>query len=98
MKVKKTTVTKKDLQWVTELAFEVGEFLIKKQSKISKLKVHHKEAQGVASEADIGAEKKILSAIKKRYPTHEIEDNGELPVKFVEKQIPVLGSGEIIVD
>ena len=59
MKVKKTTVSKKntkkiparapmvvaranttknisqiDLKWVTELAFEVGEFLIKKQSKI----------------------------------------------------------------
>lgn len=64
-------ISQKDLKWVTELAFEVGEFLIKKQSKISKLKVHHKEAQGVASEADVGAEKKILSAIKKKYPGHE---------------------------
>lgn len=59
-----------------QLAEEVGKFLIKKQSRIlnlkSSLKVHHKEAQGVASEADVGAENMILKAIKKRYPTHEI--------------------------
>lgn len=71
----KTSISHKDLDWVVDLAHSVGEFLIKKQSVIlnlkSNLKVHHKEAQGVASEADIGAEERILKAIKKRYPHHE---------------------------
>ncbi len=72
----KTNITKKDLDWTIDLAYKVGDFLIKKQSRIlnlkSNLKVHHKEAQGVASEADLGAEERILKAIHKRYPHHEI--------------------------
>lgn len=74
-KTTKTTITNKDVDWVVELSKSVGEFLLKKQKLIlslkSNLKVHHKEAQGVASEADIGAEERILKAIKKRYPHHE---------------------------
>lgn len=74
-KTTKTTITNKDVDWVVELSEAVGEFLLKKQKLIlglkSNLKVHHKEAQGVASEADIGAEERILKAIKKRYPHHE---------------------------
>lgn len=76
LKTTKTVITNKDLEWVEDLAYQVGKFLLTKQKRIlnlkSKLKVHHKEAQGVASEADIGAENRIIKAIKKRYPKHEI--------------------------
>lgn len=53
-----------------KLAHESGDFLLKKQLKLSKLKITVKEAQGVASDADIQSEKMIIDGIKKNYPDH----------------------------
>ncbi len=55
-----------------KLAKEAGEFLLKKQTKISSLKITTKEAQGIASNADVESEKMIIKGIKKKYPDHFI--------------------------
>lgn len=62
----KTTLFAKDL------AKEAGDLLIKKSRIISKLKVKHKLAQGVASNADVESEQLIIKKIKKNFPDHEI--------------------------
>ena len=54
------------------LAKKAGLFLVKKQKNISSLKVSTKVAQGVASNADTGAEKIIIDGIKKCFPDHFI--------------------------
>ncbi len=69
--MKPTIINEKDLKFVEALAKKVGKFLILQQKKINTLKVHYKEAQGVASTADLKAEKLIIQAIKKKYPKHE---------------------------
>ncbi len=67
-----TNINRADIAWAIDLAVETGKVLAKKQAKLTSLKVHHKEAQGVASTADLLAEEKIIKSIKKRFPTHEI--------------------------
>lgn len=54
---------RKILAEVKATAFQVGEFLVKKQRQLSRLKVSYKEAQGLVSNADIEAEKKIIKAL-----------------------------------
>lgn len=71
------TITKKInyedvLKLSLKLARESGLYLIKKQSRISSLKINSKEAQGIASNADTGSEKMIIDGIKKNYPDHFI--------------------------
>jgi myo-inositol-1(or 4)-monophosphatase len=53
-----------------ELALKAGELLLKKQKKISLLKITHKDAQGVATNADVESEQLIIKGIKKYYPDH----------------------------
>lgn len=45
---------------------------MKKQMRISSLKITNKEAQGIASNADVESEKIIIAGIKKNYPDHFI--------------------------
>ena len=54
------------------LAVEASKFLLKKQKKISSLKITIKKAQGIASNADTESEKMIIEGIKKKYPDHFI--------------------------
>ena len=69
-----------------KLAKNAGDFLLKKQGRISSLKITIKEAQGIASNADVESEKMIINGIKKIYPDHFIlaeesafkEFNGEM--------------------
>ena len=69
-----------------KLAKTAGSHLLKKQLRISSLKITTKEAQGIASNADTESEKIIIDGIKKIYPDHFIlaeesafkEFNGEL--------------------
>lgn len=53
-----------------ELAVKAAKFLLKKQKKISSLKITSKVAQGIASNADTESEKIIIDGIKKKYPGH----------------------------
>lgn len=55
-----------------DLAKKASAFLLKKQSKISSLKITTKVAQGIATEADTMSEEIIVSGIKKKYPEHFI--------------------------
>lgn len=68
VKVKFEDVLKLSLK----LAKISGEHLIKKQLRISSLKITVKEAQGIASNADTESEKIIMDGIKKIYPDHFI--------------------------
>ena len=69
-----------------KLAKISGAHLMKKQQRISSLKITNKEAQGIASNADTESEKIIIDGIKKCYPEHFIlaeesafkEFNGEM--------------------
>lgn len=82
MKTTKTTktITKKPsrvkydevLKLSLKLAKLSGAFLMKKQLRISSLKITSKEAQGIASNADIESEKMIVEGIKNQYPDHFI--------------------------
>jgi myo-inositol-1(or 4)-monophosphatase len=63
---------KKALQFSLELADQAGAILLKYQKKLSSLEITNKEAQGVASTADLASEKFIIKSIKKAYPKHEI--------------------------
>lgn len=51
-----------------ELAVKAGEKLLKYRSKLGSLEITSKEAQGVASDADIASEKLIVSSLKKKFP------------------------------
>lgn len=53
------------------IAHKAGKKLIQSQKKISKLKVTYKEAQGVASSADLESEKSIVTHLRRCYPHHE---------------------------
>lgn len=74
------TITKKPLkvnnQDVLKLSLKLakiaGAHLMKKQLRISSLKITTKEAQGIASNADTESEKIIIDGIKKNYPDHFI--------------------------
>jgi myo-inositol-1(or 4)-monophosphatase len=55
-----------------DLAKSAGALLLKKQKKLSHLKVTNKDAQGFVSNADIEAEQLIIKGIKKLYPDHFI--------------------------
>ncbi len=71
--MKITTVkTKAIIDLSLELAQKSGKLLIKKQKTISSLKITHKDAQGVASNADTESERLIIKGIKKHYPDHLI--------------------------
>jgi myo-inositol-1(or 4)-monophosphatase len=60
------------LNLAMELAITASKFLIKKQKKLSSLKITTKVAQGIASNADTESEKLIIKGIKKQYPDHFI--------------------------
>jgi myo-inositol-1(or 4)-monophosphatase len=73
MKKKAQTIkTKAIIELSLELALAAGQLLLKKQKKISSLTITDKDAQGVASNADVDAEKLIIQGIKKNYPDHLI--------------------------
>jgi len=55
-----------------ELALKAAKLLLKKQKKISALKIKNKIAQGLASDADFESEQLIIKGIKKVYPDHFI--------------------------
>ncbi len=55
-----------------DLAKKSGIFLLKKQLRLSTLKINIKEAQGIASNADTESEKIIIDGIKKIFPDHFI--------------------------
>ena len=55
-----------------ELAKSAGTLLLKKQKKLSSLKVTNKDAQGFVSNADVEAEELIIKGIKANYPEHFI--------------------------
>lgn len=60
------------LELSLKLAKISGAHLMKKQLRISSLKITVKEAQGIASNADTESEKIIMDGIKKIYPDHFI--------------------------
>lgn len=60
------------LIFAENLAIKAGKFLLIQSKKIHSLKIKVKEAQGVASNADIESEQMIIKEIKKNFPTHDI--------------------------
>lgn len=68
IKVKYEDVLKLSLK----LAKISGNHLMKKQLRLSSLKITTKEAQGITSNADVESEKIIIDGIKKNYPDHFI--------------------------
>jgi myo-inositol-1(or 4)-monophosphatase len=67
-KVDRTEVLKLSM----DLAIKASQLLLKKQKKISSLKITTKKAQGIASNADTASEKLIIDGIKKKYPNHYV--------------------------
>jgi myo-inositol-1(or 4)-monophosphatase len=55
-----------------ELAVKAAKHLLKKQKKISSLKITVKKAQGLASEADVESEQIVIKGLLKKYPNHFI--------------------------
>lgn len=51
-----------------ELAIKAGVKLLKYRSRLGTLEITSKEAQGVASDADVASEKLIISGLKKKFP------------------------------
>lgn len=68
---KKSDITKA-LKFSIDLAFDAGKILLRYQKKLSSLEITNKEAQGVASTADLASEKFIIKSILKQYPDHDI--------------------------
>lgn len=60
------------LKFSLDLSYTAGKLLLKYQTKLSSLEITSKQAQGVASTADLASEKLIIKEISKRYPTHDI--------------------------
>jgi len=60
------------LKFSEELAVKAGKYLLTQTKKIHSLKIKVKEAQGVATKADIESEQLIIKAIKKKFPHHDI--------------------------
>lgn len=54
------------------LAENAGEKLQRFQKHLSKLKINHKQALGVASEADVAVEAFIIKTLKAKYPTMDV--------------------------
>lgn len=71
----KTKINKSELKEILiygiDIAKKAGEILEKRRKKLSLLKISHKEAQGVVSNADVESENFILKSLKKKYPHHE---------------------------
>ena len=61
---------KRILKEVQQISVEAGRILISYEKKIRKLAIVQKEAQGVASDADLASEKYILARLRKLYPDH----------------------------
>lgn len=61
---------KEILDFSKKLVVEVADKLLWYQERLSSLKVTSKEAQGVASEADVVAEEMLMNALAKKYPHH----------------------------
>lgn len=55
-------------QQMKSAAKSAGKLLLGYQKKIKELKVTHKDAQGVVSEADLASEKLIMTVLKKKFP------------------------------
>lgn len=68
----KKTNYKNYQKFAENLSLEAGNILLKHEKKIEHLLVHYKEAQGVASSADLASEKHIIKKIKKAFPDHNI--------------------------
>jgi len=60
------------LNFAIELSQKAGKLLLKYQKKLNSLKITVKDAQGVASKADIESENLIIEALEKKYPEHEV--------------------------
>lgn len=77
MNIPKTIINKKvtnevALKLSLSLAKSAGDHLMKKQARLSSLRITTKEAQGIASNADTESEKIIIRGIKNQYPDHFI--------------------------
>jgi len=78
--MKNKQFTQKELEQILNFSLktaeEAGKILLKYRQKISQkkatIKISHKIAQGVVSEADLASEKYIISKIEKSFPGHEI--------------------------
>ncbi|WP_372651832.1 inositol monophosphatase [Halobacteriovorax sp.] len=70
------------LKFSLELSYSAGKILLKHQTKLSSLEITSKQAQGVASTADLASEKFIIKEISKRYPTHDILAEESAYVQF----------------
>lgn len=66
----KTSDLKAILDFAQTLTDKVSRQLLRDRKHLDQLKVTHKQAQGVVSEADIKAETTIVKALKKKYPHH----------------------------
>ncbi|PIK14956.1 MAG: inositol monophosphatase [Halobacteriovorax sp. JY17] len=60
------------LNFALDLSYSAGKILLKYQTKLSSLEITSKQAQGVASTADLASEKFIMKQISKKYPNHDI--------------------------
>ncbi|MFW5887808.1 MAG: inositol monophosphatase family protein, partial [Bacteriovoracia bacterium] len=60
------------LKFTEKISLQSGKLLLKYRKNLLSLKVFDKKAQGLVSEADLASEKKIIAAIKKSYPNHQI--------------------------
>ncbi|CBW25519.1 inositol-1-monophosphatase [Halobacteriovorax marinus SJ] len=65
-----------------DLAKSAGKILLKYQTKLSSLEITSKQAQGVASTADLASEKFIIKEISKRFPEHDILAEESAYVQF----------------
>ncbi|OUR98588.1 hypothetical protein A9Q84_04015 [Halobacteriovorax marinus] len=74
------------LKFSMDLAFDAGKILLKHQKKLSLLTITSKQAQGVASSADLASEKFILKKISKKYPDHEILAEEKAYAQFGDKK------------
>jgi myo-inositol-1(or 4)-monophosphatase len=58
------------LDFAQTLTYKVSRQLLRDRKHLDQLKVTHKQAQGVVSEADLRAEATIVDGLKKKYPHH----------------------------
>ncbi len=63
---------KKYLTFAEKTALAAGKILLRYSKKIDDLKITDKEAQGVASEADLASEKFIIAKISRVFPDHKV--------------------------
>lgn len=68
----KSIDNKKVLDFACDLALKAGKLLLDYQLGVKKLEIIDKKEQGIATNADIDAEKLILSHIAENYPDHQI--------------------------